>query len=443
MDQSCPAACASHCNFIRVLAQWAFRIRLRQSILGLPTVLSLPVKICNIALWSRWGSREFEVIGLPLLGSTPQLVAFHPALRQPYHTILVEEALSLAIDKDYISRMYSLALLFRMHGYFSRMVLHIPAVVESAEIRRGDPPAAAKLYHAELQDYCLCNHRRIVKGRTRFEVEEFACSDEEQEGHPEGGDQNSLEPRRLAWAEFRAIFNGHWNEGLVHYCTHPNCCLNYSEQETRRRMASALQKVMFQALPTVPVKSKRLQTGPCVDWFMMSMAVMPFLQALWPIAFGTGAKRRKTFTQTEEEIGYQELAGKRMTTGHAFVSAPSSPSLLIISGIVSEPLRFLTRWFLSRRSHANRMKEQSPLMDLANPVVSPIVRVLQYFASCLRGEASRLRLLWGGPASATFIDGPLAQVTRKSLLACGGRSPRLRHGHSRVLRRQRHCGLGS
>jgi len=318
---------------------------------------------------------------------------------------LVEGSLALSIDRDYINRMYSLSLLFRMHGYFSRLVLSLPALVESAQIRRGQPPPTAKAYSGEVQDYFICNQRRVMRGRTRYEVEHFRASDEEgEEMCPK--EKRAHDTLAAAWGEFRAVFNGHWSEGPLHYCSGEACCK--SPEASRQRMTAALQRIVFQALPTVPVKSKWLQTGPCVDWFMLAMAAMPLLQSMWPKAFGKESQKAKAAKRSDdsEEMGYQELAGKRLRVGQAFVESPSSPPILVIAGLVSEPLRFLTRWFLSRRSHANRSRPRHwqccPLMDLMNPIVSPVVRVLQHLSCCIRGEAPRLRLLWGRAGFANF-----------------------------------------
>ena len=43
-------------------------------------------------------------------------------------------------------------------------------------------------------------------------------------------------------------------------------------------------------------------------------------------------------------------------------------------------------------------------MDLMNPAVSPIHRVLQYYGCCIRGHAPRLRLLWGSSECASFKE---------------------------------------
>ena len=148
--------------------------------------------------------------------------------------------------------------------------------------------------------------------------------------------------------------------------------------------------MLFTTLPCVPVKSKWLQTGPCVDWFHVSM-VTSVLQGLWPLAFGRKKKTRSFDCTDADAFGHQEVAGVRMKAGEDFVMDLQSPTILIVAGIVSEPLRFLTKWFLSWRSLASQSKAQfwqtCPLMDLVNVEFSRVVRVL----------APRLRLLHNHP----------------------------------------------
>jgi hypothetical protein len=134
---------------------------------------------------------------------------------------------------------------------------------------------------------------------------------------------------------------------------------------------------------------------------------MDILPSLWPLAFGhLKVKTQAGPNEHWEQVRWQVLSGKRLKAGGQFASSPMSQTILLIAAIVSESLRFLTRWFLSRRSHASRSKpkhwQASPLMDFANPLVSPVFRVLQYFAACLQGAAPRLKLLWGRQGFRSF-----------------------------------------
>ena len=290
--------------------------------------------------------------------------------------------------------MYSLALLLRMHGCFSRLVLQLEKVRGLRCRHQARPPSRTS---------CAIRHgargERHQPGRTRFEcADEFRASDDE--------DEQVRSPPiwysklRKNWEEFREVFDGPYDgrRRLVHYCINTSCCKGCDDAWLRRRMVASLLAMLLATLPCVPVKSKWLQPGPCVDWFLLSM-VTSVLQGLWPPSFRREKKTRSFDCMDADAFGYQELAGVRMKAGEDFVINLQSTTILIVVGIVSEPLRFLTRWFLSRRSHACQSKTQlwqtCPLMDLVNVQFRSIVRVLQYFASsCLRGDAPRLRLLW-------------------------------------------------
>ena len=119
------------------------------------------------------------------------------------------------------------------------------------------------------------------------------------------------------------------------------------------------------------------------------------LQDLWPLSFGRKKKTRSFECTDADAFGYQELAGVRMMAGEDFV-------------MNLHPQQSLTRWFLSRWSHTSLSKAQlwqtCPLMDLVNVEFSPIVRVLQYLALCLRGDATRLRLLLWERSHESFAE---------------------------------------
>ena len=127
-------------------------------------------------------------------------------------------------------------------------------------------------------------------------------------------------------------------------------------QGLRRRMVASLLAMLLATLPCVPVKSKWLQPGPCVDWFLLSM-VTSVLQGLWPPSFG----REKDEELRLHGRGCLQLprAGGRAHEGRRrFCHELAVPNNPHCRSIISEPLRYLTRWFLSRRSHASQSKTQ-------------------------------------------------------------------------------------
>ena len=63
-----------------------------------------------------------------------------------------------AIDKFFMPIIYSMALLFRMGRYYSRIVHSVSSFVQKVKMRRGRPPLEATLYADEMEDFFVRNH---------------------------------------------------------------------------------------------------------------------------------------------------------------------------------------------------------------------------------------------------------------------------------------------
>ena len=212
---------------------------------------------------------------------------------------LVEGAVAVAVDEPCVNKMYSVALLFRMHGYFARLQSGIKPYVESLpafSFRRGQPPTGAKEYANECQDYFVRNYKRVVLKRRRGEVvdegaplsdDEAAAGNSAADGRQTSQTQHQVSKQLLqAWAEFRTVFNGPWWVAPCHYCVDAHCCDGFNKAVTKTKMIAAMRRLLFQSLPTVPVKSKWLQTGACTDFFCLVVCLMNILPSLWPVALG-------------------------------------------------------------------------------------------------------------------------------------------------------------
>lgn len=88
-----------------------------------------------------------------------------------HSTNLVEGSVAAIIDQNYINRMYSLALLLRMHGYFARLILSVSIAVQAAKIIKVFLPAAAAAYGKELKDYHIRNYKKVMFRRRREQVD--------------------------------------------------------------------------------------------------------------------------------------------------------------------------------------------------------------------------------------------------------------------------------
>ena len=158
----------------------------------------------------------------------------------------------------------------------------------------------------------------------------------------------------------------------------------------------------FRTLPGVPESGKWTKTGPCADYFKTTTCAIPLLPAVWHLAFGAFVKaesNEKTEALVVEEswlesVAWREATSKRVKRCGTFFLDAASPALLFIIGIVHEPIRYLTGYFLNAASLARRTNFSNPeLCTFANPERSPITQVLQYFSELLSGRGLRLRLL--------------------------------------------------
>ena len=204
----------------------------------------------------------------------------------------------------------------------------------------------------DLEEYAISNHRQVVPGRTRCEgADEFRASDDEDDSVLQIG------------------------ERLVLNCN--NARLRCVGDQTTHGCVAA--RDAFRDLAMRPCEVK--------------MGADKQLRCLVRSLYGNLGRKTRSFDCTDaDSFGYQELAGVRVKVSEDFVLPLQSPTILIVASIASEPPRFLTKWFLSRRSRSKAQLWQTcPLMHMVNVEFSPIVRVLQTlpcaFAAMLRGCA--------------------------------------------------------
>ena len=125
---------------------------------------------------------------------------------------------------------------------------------------------------------------------------------------------------------------------------------------------------------------------------------------VWGIAFGKflAVLIKKRVASDEPDLiqafDWHHLRNKRGKYIEGMLTEGTLVALVII-GLVIEPLRYLTKWFLRRGSMFRRLNRQRsgktpPICDLVWLEASPVTKVLQYYTELLNGKASRLRLLW-------------------------------------------------
>lgn len=334
---------------------------------------------------------------------------------------LCESAATLAMSDSLVPVLYSISLLLRMGSYFLRLHAALDRWVESmltpASIRRGPPPIEASRYADEMGDFVLRS---------------FICQQQHKRQQADGGlghdPQSDLDPDldfapdmddrspsvrdfKCAWNEFRSVANGHFSEGLRHYCSSWECCRGYDINVTRLRAKAAITKLCFSTLPMVPSQGKWTTTYPCWLYYVRCLCLCSVLQGVWYIAFGKLSQTIVVDSKSDDpsyqiEISFHAVASKRVRAGRELIKRESTPELLLIFAIVVEPFRWLTGWFLHFSSPTRRARRHfwrcPPICLLTSAEHSPLVRILEYFSCLLSGIAPRLRLLFGRGGFHTF-----------------------------------------
>ena len=116
-----------------------------------------------------------------------------------------------------------------------------------------------------------------------------------------------------------------------------------------------------------------------------------------------GSRHNSDDPAIQQDFSWRQLLGKRAAFMKENLTEATILSLTII-GVIFEPLRWLSRWFMRRSSVHRRVARQQrggvpPVADLVWAEASPAVRVLQYLSQLASGRASRLRLVWGRACS--------------------------------------------
>ena len=349
---------------------------------------------------------------------------------------LVENDTIEVFGVQFYSFVASAAAFFRMGGNFVRLiqatVLQVqldmvdPVLVDdSAEA--GAAQAHAQVMNAEVEDYAIRNYKTFIDERG----DDVWSDDEALDGphgssEPGGDDVDSEEGERAEAAEKRRkkvrkrtwLYAQAWKEFFALWTTciwvAPGFCLAPNVVDVipqnlpayKARCAQKLVALLFRCMPVKPSKGKWTKFGRAIDFFLLSMGVQCAMMRSWVRAFSklsVRAIQASTFADPdlEQDFHWHQLRGKR----EAFIRGSMNEDMLqriTICCIVLEPLKYITKWFMRRSSPVRRIKNQragkaAPIFDLANPLMSPIMRVLQSFISSWRVRLRGCVCYGGGP----------------------------------------------
>ena len=94
------------------------------------------------------------------------------------------------------------------------------------------------------------------------------------------------------------------------------------------------------------------------------------------------------------DCDFRAVAGQRAAKFIAFSDNSTQMAIIVLYGIVLEPLRFLTKWLMLSSRQVSDSRMPPKLCTLTNPRCSPIRVIRQYYAGLLRGRSRRLILAW-------------------------------------------------
>ena len=143
-----------------------------------------------------------------------------------------------------------------------------------------------------------------------------------------------------------------------------------------------------------------------MDWILACNLCHGILQALFAKSFNEYALKVVSVGETryvggaayelafQQDVNWHKVMGVRLVESGKFVNSRCDQTTLLCLALVLEPLRYLLNWLLMMSSLDRHPRRIPPVADLANPVISPITTVRQYFSLLFRGNHSRLQLLW-------------------------------------------------
>ena len=203
-------------------------------------------------------------------------------------TQLIEASILAVLPGKVLSRLYSLTLFVRTSGYFARLVMELPRLIDQALLVRqiaahGEPPVEAREFAHEVVDFMASHHKRFERISDYTDRQDEGDRDSESDCDEHDWERLRDNPR-LALAIHNvglrqyvqsllgllSACNGKWwEQDVVHYCQGPDCCPPSGPQDQRsarartaRRIVVAVKRTVFRSVLRsklgirVPLKSE-------------------------------------------------------------------------------------------------------------------------------------------------------------------------------------------
>ena len=181
---------------------------------------------------------------------------------------------------------------------------------------------------------------------------------------------------------------------LVHVCRN-RCCA--SRRDAENKVIWAVLKVLFRVLPTTPLMADWSKIGPCLDFFLQAdfagLLERLLAEAQWAEQISQRENPPGEEHEFHEKVDWHKLAGTRFKRTCKMLSSAQERFERLLLAVVMEPLRHLHDAFLKYAHSAPDETSWPTLLSEVWPRTSTHVSALQYYASCLAGATSRLKLI--------------------------------------------------
>lgn len=295
-----------------------------------------------------------------------------------------------------LNDLYASVLFVRSGGHFIRLLIAARKHALTLVVIHAKPPPHAALQAEQMIDYLICRYKARCEPSSK-----------------------ALDKYTANLKEFFAILNGPILSGLFHYSVD-----NVDIDAMRQRLADLMNVVLFARQPGVPHMNKWTKLGPAYDW-LLTLTLFCIGKNSVEFAFDTldvlvkswGDKglnaldddQGKSNTATKEDpavvaANWHKVAGRRLVRFKKVLACQTELFLFWLLAIVLEPIRWLTLLFMSFSNRAPDYSTWPPLFDLIWDEMSPLTRVLQYYATLLSGRAPRLILLFAFTNCCTFDE---------------------------------------
>lgn len=332
---------------------------------------------------------------------------------------LIVTSLLGALASGLTSRMYSLALLLRTHGYFLRLHRAAREVLDCentfAVAHVGSHSRADQEFAAEVAHYLLVHdglayessdnvvgmgraHREDASNKLRRLTPEdlLAMDVEELQRSGRSRGQTAL----IACLKFMRLVTGPLQgQVVVHH--HSELC--GWGATCKEQVSLAIRNFLLRHLPAVPVTSRWTKVGSCVDFLVGGLLCCNLLPRLFEHAFTImGTKGRQPRGHCDDELDIEEwqqmnwhqVTSKRVDKSISFLQSRASMAKLLVLAVVLEPLRYLTTWLLNAAREVQNLNSVPVLCDILDPERSIFIVCAQYLSSLLRGVGGRLQFIF-------------------------------------------------